>query len=101
MSIIRSFFAAIFGKSDGARTSRPKSPFVPVAPHQPPKLQTKEVINTQAGIRPVASLPGTGRGYFLEVVGEASYQAALVEHWRACRPERETSVRLTAEPTNT
>jgi hypothetical protein len=102
MSIIRSILAAFLGKSDDARTSGPKSPFVPLAAPQPAlKRQTKEVINTPEGTRPAVSLPGTGRGYFLEVVGEASYQAALVEHWRACRLERETSVRLTAEPTNT
>ena len=102
MSIIRSLLAAFLGRPDGARTSRSKSPFGPIAAPQPAlKLQTKEVINTPAGIRPAAFLPGTGRGYFLEVIGEASYQPALVEHWRACQPERETSVRLTAEPTNT
>jgi hypothetical protein len=51
-------------------------------------------IDTPAGPVPAVRVPGTGRGYFFEVVGESFYQDAL----RAL-PE-EPTVRLTAEPDN-
>jgi hypothetical protein len=57
-------------------------------------------IETPAGPVAVAILPGTGRGYFLEVVGESFYHEQLREVWAEMRPERELSVRLTAEPQN-
>ena len=51
-------------------------------------------IDTPAGPVPAVRVPGTGRGYFFEVVGESFYQDAL-----RTLPE-EPTVRLTAEPDN-
>jgi hypothetical protein len=45
-------------------------------------------------------LPGTGRGYFVEVVGESNYQDALVALRRSLGGSRECTVLLAAEPDN-
>jgi hypothetical protein len=43
---------------------------------------------------------GTGRGHFVEVVGESHYQEALREIWQLNKPEREFYADLVAEPDN-
>lgn len=48
---------------------------------------------------PCVLLPGTGRGYFMQIVGESHYQAAL-SAMRARSPEECQSVILEAEPEN-
>lgn len=61
---------------------------------------TGSYIDTESGPREPAWFPGTGRGYYVEAVGESNYQTQLAEVWAAARPERQISVRLTAEPSN-
>lgn len=57
-------------------------------------------IETENGPKEPVWLTGTGRGFYLEVVGESHYQDALGELWQEMRPERELSVRLMPERGN-
>ncbi|MEO8682439.1 MAG: hypothetical protein ABI665_25550 [Vicinamibacterales bacterium] len=58
------------------------------------------VINnpTGGGVVDAAVLPGTGRGYFREVVGESVYQDALVACGADAQGDSELSVILAPEP---
>lgn len=70
------------------------------SPASPPLAQY--VINnpTGAGVVPAALLPGTGRGYFMQIVGESHYQVALTGLRAGADKSGEVSVILAAEPDN-
>lgn len=84
------FFSRLFGKED--------PPVKPASDETAPET-IAPAISTPDLEREAVFLPGTGRGYFLEVQGESFYQDAL-NKWLKMRPNRETPMRLTAEPLN-
>lgn len=94
----RALLAAIFGRK----------PSVSLHPEGVPQRDASSIAPATAtprssipgADREVVFLPGTGRGYFLEVTGESGYQDVLSGQWQKMRPNRETSMRLTAEPMN-
>jgi hypothetical protein len=96
----RALHAAIFGASSPAAPKPAAAAATPDVVAVPHRVRADGVISTPAGNRPVVYLPGTGRGYFLAVTGESVYQDVLTDQWLKMRPDRETSVRLTAEPSN-
>lgn len=99
VSFLRSLFAPA-GPAQSPPAAIVTHPPGGPSPDSEPIVKSHGVITTSTGTRPVIFLPGTGRGYFLEVKGESQYQETLGQQWEKMRPERETSVRLTAEPTN-
>lgn len=74
-----------------------------VASQVPAPAGVQHVINNPhgAGTVPAALLPGTGRGYFVPVVGETHHAAALQELRVSSHGEQEQSVILSPEPENT
>ena len=109
MGLLEAIRRAVLGRPGPAAplkaASDPGRPAIPPSVSSParqpsPSQVNQGYIDTTARSRSVVSLPATGRGYFLEVRGEMSYQDALQEQWFAIRPERELSVQLTAEPSN-
>lgn len=66
-----------------------------------PPVVDGPVINDPRGdgVVPAAMLPGTGHGYFVEVVGESHYQDVF-RALRAKSDEREQGVILAPEPDN-
>ena len=64
----------------------------------PPEARVQQEQGFQASA--FTTVPGTGRGYFMEIVGESQYQEALRDVWQDTKPEREFDARLTPEPDN-
>jgi hypothetical protein len=65
-----------------------------------PEIRSSGYITTPTGNVPVVLIPATLRGYFYEIVSESAYQDTLRDIWQRQRPERELSLRLVAEPSN-
>jgi hypothetical protein len=98
----RVLHAAIFGApTPRAPIPAPSSVILkPCTAALNPAGKIRYVIATPTGDQAAACIPGTGRGFFLAVTSEPVHQDLLTEQWLKVRPDRETSVRLTAKPSN-
>lgn len=96
-TIVKAIWRTAVRQQPPERSAKPPDSLssIPVA-----GVRSSAFISTSSGDVRAVSIPSTGRGYFLEVHGESFYQETLQEQWAKMRPDREWTVRLTAEPSN-
>ncbi len=95
-------WAIVRRRGKASPSQSPEASGSPRPPNEPEPPAIQHVINNPAGegVVPAAPLPGTGRGYFVQVVGESHYQDVLRGLRARSGGEREQSVILSPEPEN-